>query len=85
MIRRHCSLAHAAYFDLLASLKDQTVAELRGTPTRVEREDKVYWYDTFRVGSDVRKSYIGEFSGHPHFCEKRYCHDLNLNSDIMSF
>jgi hypothetical protein len=62
MIRRHSSLAHAAYFDLLSSLKDEAVAELRGTPTRVERNGKVYWYDTFRVGSDVRKAYIGEDS-----------------------
>ena len=62
MIRRHSALAHAAYFDLLASLNDEAVADLRGTPTRVERKGKVYWYDTFRVGSDVRKSYIGEDS-----------------------
>ena len=60
MIRRHSTLAHAAYLDLVASLKDEAVAELRGTPTRVARNDKVYWYDTFRVGSDVRKAYIGE-------------------------
>lgn len=60
MIRRHSTLAHAAYLDLVTSLKDEAVAELRGTPTRVARNDKVYWYDTFRVGSDVRKTYIGE-------------------------
>ena len=60
MIRRHSPIAHAAYSDLVASLKDEAVAELRGTPTRVERNGKVYWYDTFRVGSDVRKAYIGE-------------------------
>ena len=24
------------------------------------RNGKVYWYDTFRVGSDVRKAYVGE-------------------------
>ena len=60
MIRRHSPIAHAAYFDLVASLKDEAVAELRGTPTRVVRNGKVYWYDTFRVGSDVRKAYIGE-------------------------
>jgi hypothetical protein len=62
MTRRHSSIAHAAYADLVASLKDEAVAELRGTPTRVARNDKVYWYDTFRVGSDVRKAYIGEDS-----------------------
>lgn len=62
MIRRHPAIAHAAYLDLLASLKDEAVADLRGTPTRVERNAKIYWYDTFRVGSDVRKTYIGEDS-----------------------
>ena len=60
MIRRHSPIAHAAYADLVASLKDEAVADLRGTPTRVARNGKVYWYDTFRVGSDVRKAYIGE-------------------------
>ena len=62
MIRRHSPIAHAAYFDLLASLKDEAVADLRGTPTRVERNNKIYWYDSFRVGSEVRKTYIGEDS-----------------------
>jgi hypothetical protein len=62
MNRRHSPIAHAAYFDLLASLKDEAVADLRGTPTRVERKGKTYWYDSFRVGSEVRKSYIGEDS-----------------------
>lgn len=53
-------IAHAAYQDLLRSLKDDTVSEIRGTPTRVERGGKAYWYDTYRIGSDVRKAYIGE-------------------------
>jgi hypothetical protein len=41
-LRRHVSssLAHAGYLDLLASLKDKAAAELRGTPTRVERNKK---------------------------------------------
>jgi hypothetical protein len=60
MLRRHSAIAHAAYFDLLASFKDEAVADLRGTPTRVERKGKIYWYDSFRVGSEVRKTYIGE-------------------------
>lgn len=53
-------IAHAAYHDLLRALKDEAVSEIRGTPTRVERGGKAYWYDTYRVGSDVRKAYIGE-------------------------
>ncbi|ADZ69218.1 nucleotidyltransferase family protein [Polymorphum gilvum] len=62
MFERHSTTAHAAYNDLLRSLLDDEVAEIRGTPTRVERNGKHYWYDTFRVGSDVRKRYIGEDS-----------------------
>lgn len=53
-------VAHAAYQDLLRSLKDEAVSDLRGTPTRVERGGKAYWYDSYRIGSDVRKAYIGE-------------------------
>lgn len=62
MVQRHSPVAHAAYHDLLSSLRDEAVAEIRGTPTRVERKGRVYWYDTYRVGSDVKKTYIGEDS-----------------------
>lgn len=62
MFERHSSVAHAAYQDLLRSLQDDAVADIRGAPTRVERNGRGYWYDTYRVGSDVRKRYIGEDS-----------------------
>lgn len=62
MIDRHSSIAHAAYHDLIRSLLDEAVSDIRGTATRVERGGRVYWYDSYRVGSDVRKSYIGEDS-----------------------
>lgn len=62
MTNRHSAIAHAAYHDLLRSLKDEAIMEVRGTPTKVQRGGKVYWYDTFRVGTDVRKRYIGEDS-----------------------
>jgi hypothetical protein len=58
----HSSLAHAAYHDLLRSLLDEAVSAVRGTPTRAERNGRVYWYDTYRVGSEVKKTYIGEDS-----------------------
>lgn len=60
MRRNHSPIAHAAYHDLVASLKDEAVSELRGTPTRVERAGRAYWYDSYRLGSEVRKAYIGE-------------------------
>jgi hypothetical protein len=61
-IAYHSSLAHSAYYDLLNALRDETVSELRGAPTRVERNGRVYWYDSYRVGTEVKKAYIGEDS-----------------------
>jgi len=61
-ISRHSSIAHSAYHDLLRSLREEAVSDLRGTPTKVERNQRVYWYDSFRVGSDVKKAYLGEDS-----------------------
>jgi hypothetical protein len=58
--QRHSPIAHAAWHDLLQSLGDEAVSDLRGTPTRLERNGRAYWYDSYRVGSDVRKAYIGE-------------------------
>lgn len=60
MIDRHSPIAHAAYHDLQRSLLDDAVSDIRGTPTRVVRKGKVYWYDSYRIGSEVRKTYIGE-------------------------
>jgi hypothetical protein len=62
MILRHSTIAHAAYHDLLRSLKEEAVSDIRGSLTRVERAGRVYWYDSYRVGSEVLKRYIGEDS-----------------------
>lgn len=62
MIDRHSTTAHTAYHDLLRSLQDEQISNVRGTPTRVVRGEKIYWYDSFRIGSAVRKTYIGEES-----------------------
>ena len=59
---RHSATAHAAYHDLLRALMEDRAADLRGTPTRVNRAGRIYWYDSYRVGSEVRKAYIGEDS-----------------------
>lgn len=60
MLRRHSILANTVYHDLLRNLLDDAVSDLQGTPTRVQRGDKAYWYDSYRVGSTVRTAYIGE-------------------------
>lgn len=59
-ISRHSTVAHAAYLDLIRSLEDEAVSDIRGTPTKVRRGERSYWYDTYRVGSEVLKRYIGE-------------------------
>lgn len=58
----HSHIAHAAYHDLLRLLKEDRLSDLRGTPTRVARDNKIYWYDSYRIGSEVHKTYIGEDS-----------------------
>lgn len=62
MINRHTPVAHAAYLDLLRSWQDETVSEIRGAATPVKRNGKTYWYDSYRIGQEVRKTYIGEDS-----------------------
>jgi hypothetical protein len=59
-MQSHSTIAHAAYSDLLRSLKDDIVLDIRGTPTRKEREGRAYWYDSYRTGSKVHQTYLGE-------------------------
>lgn len=60
MIAHHSTFGHAAHHDLLRSLKEQQVTALRGTPSLETRNGKAYWYDSYRVGAQVKKTYIGE-------------------------
>jgi len=60
MIPLHSAIAHAAYIDLLRLLQEDAASELRGAPTLVRRNGRGYWYDSFRLGTAVRKTYLGE-------------------------
>jgi hypothetical protein len=61
IVEYHSSVAHAAYTDLLRSLSDEAVSDMRGTATLFRAKNgRTYWYDSYRVGSDVLKTYIGE-------------------------
>ena len=53
-------VASAAYHDLLRSLREDAATPRRGKPFRVERNGKAYWYEGYRLGSDIVKTYIGE-------------------------
>lgn len=59
-MNRHSLITHSAYVDLLRSLQDEQASNLRGTPTREIRNGRAYWHDVHRVGTTVRKTYIGE-------------------------
>ncbi len=59
-MQRLSSIAHAAYVDLRTALIDEAASEIIGTPRLEQRQGKSYWYDMYRIGSDVRKRYLGE-------------------------
>jgi hypothetical protein len=55
-------VAHAAYHDLLRSLRDEEFSDIQGTPHKERRGNREYWYDMFRLGTRVVKRYLGEDS-----------------------
>jgi len=59
-LQRHSPTAHAAYNDLVSLLLDEAVADIRGTPTARRRNGRTYWYDRYRVGSQIHERYLGE-------------------------
>lgn len=59
-ILRLSAIAHAAYIDLRTALINEAASEILGTPRLEKRQGKSYWYDMYRIGSDVRKRYMGE-------------------------
>jgi len=61
-IRYHSPTAQAAYHDLLSLLLDEAASEIRGSPTLRQIDGRGYWYDHYRLGSDVRDRYLGEDS-----------------------
>ena len=62
MITHHSHIGTAAWTDLLRMLKDAQVSELRGSPKLKTKGKKRYWYDQYRIGTDVVDRYIGEDS-----------------------
>lgn len=54
--------AHTAYHDLKSLLMDEGVSDLRGKPVRQTIGGRVYWYDHYRLGTQVKDRYLGEDS-----------------------
>ena len=60
MVDHHRQIGIAAWTDLLRMLRDSRVAELRGAPKLKTVGRKKYWYDQYRIGTEVVDRYIGE-------------------------
>lgn len=56
----HSPRAQAAYHDLCRLLMDDAASGLIGTPQKLMRNGRGYWYDLHRVGTTVRNRYLGE-------------------------
>ena len=54
------SVGRSAWIDLLRNLKDGAVSGLRGAPKQKRIGLKKYWYEHYRLGSQVVDRYIGE-------------------------
>lgn len=62
LLRPHSPRAQAAYHDLLRLLQDDAASAIIGTPQKLIRNGRSYWYDLYRVGSSVKNRYLGEDS-----------------------
>ena len=62
VFKHHSAAGSAAWIDLLRSLKDSTVSNLRGSPRLKHIGTKAYWYDHYRLGNETIDRYIGEDS-----------------------
>ena len=49
----------SAYHDLRRLLVDDRVAEIRGTPTRVTVNGRLFWYDKYRLGNEMAHATSG--------------------------
>lgn len=41
-------------------LLDEAVTDIKGSPALRERNGRAYWYDRYRIGSDIQEQYLGE-------------------------
>ena len=62
MIDHHSHIGTAAWSDILRMLKDAQVSDLRGSPTLKTIGGRRYWYDRYRMGTEVVDRYLGEDS-----------------------
>jgi hypothetical protein len=56
----HSRSAQVAYQDLLRLHLDETASELIGSIEERHRAGRVYLYDKFRIGTEMKSRYLGE-------------------------
>lgn len=59
-IIHHSPTAYATYIDLLRALKDEAVSDLLGTPVSEKRNGRTYWYDSYRIGTSVKRGSVAK-------------------------
>jgi hypothetical protein len=59
-MRPHSHIATSAYIDLLRALREDEMSQHVGAPYLERRGNRGYWYETIRIGTTVRRRYIGE-------------------------
>ena len=58
-LKYHSPIGIAAHHDLLRLSLDERLSEIQGTPTRVTVKGRVFWYDKYRLGTQMAQKYIG--------------------------
>ena len=58
----HSRLAQVAYQDLLRMHLDEAASEVVGSIEARERNGRIYLYDRFRIGTEMKSRYLGEDS-----------------------
>ncbi|MGR3342435.1 MAG: hypothetical protein ACU0DI_04285 [Paracoccaceae bacterium] len=53
-IKERSQIGHAACHDVRRLLLDERIAEIRGEPTPVKVRGKIFWYDKYRAGTDIK-------------------------------
>lgn len=60
MIQSHSQIATTTYHDLRRLAEDDVIAGIVGTPHKLMRNGRGYWYDMYRLGTSVKNRYLGE-------------------------
>ncbi len=58
-VRYHSQVGDAAYHDLRRMLQDDQISDIRGALVRVTVKGRTFWYDKYRIGTEMAQRYVG--------------------------